>query len=135
MKVAKLVIIDAEGKYLLLERTNHPRFFNDPDLPGGTVETGETPLQGMIREVFEEIGVVVNPEKVMELYAGTTYSHHGTHYSLFSVNLITRPEVKLSWEHTAYTWLSREAFLAAIKSSSDTYLDMVYDTLTMTTQQ
>ena len=41
-KVAKLVIVDKDEKYLLMYRSNHPTFGNDPDLPGGTVEEGES---------------------------------------------------------------------------------------------
>lgn len=37
-QVAKLVIIDDRGKYLLMQRSSHPTFGDDPDLPGGTLE-------------------------------------------------------------------------------------------------
>ena len=134
MKVAKLVIIDAEDKYLLLERTNHPTFADDPDLPGGTVEEGESSLRAMVREVFEEVGITINPKKAQLLYEGADYSRHRTHYSLYSIQLVSRPEVALSWEHTGYTWLERDAFLAAIKHTTDTYMYMVYDILTKPTQ-
>ena len=33
-KVAKLVMIDPDGKYLLMYRSDHPTFGTDPDLPG-----------------------------------------------------------------------------------------------------
>ena len=85
-QVAKLVIIDAKGKYLLMQRSNHPTFGNDPDLPGGTLEEGESPLETMIREVFEEAAIVVDQDNIVEVYAGTDYSTHGTHYSLPSVH-------------------------------------------------
>ena len=52
-KVAKLLLIDPRGHLLLLERSNHPRFGNDPDLPGGTLEEGESLRETMVREVFE----------------------------------------------------------------------------------
>jgi 8-oxo-dGTP pyrophosphatase MutT (NUDIX family) len=53
-KVAKLVIVDNQGKYLLMHRSEHPRFGTDPDLPGGTLEGSEEPIQTMLREVLEE---------------------------------------------------------------------------------
>ena len=43
-KVAKLVIIDSDDKYLLMHRSDHPTFGVDPDLPGGTLEDDETML-------------------------------------------------------------------------------------------
>ena len=51
-KVAKLVIIDNENKYLLMYRSGHPTFGDDPDLPGGTLEGREQPVDTMVREVF-----------------------------------------------------------------------------------
>lgn len=52
-KVAKLVMIDPNDKYLLMYRSEHPTFGNDPDLPGGTLEDGESVLETMLREVEE----------------------------------------------------------------------------------
>jgi len=128
-KVAKLVIIDNADKYLMLYRSGHPTFGNDPDLPGGTLESGEEPLDTMIREVYEEVGVVINGTAAQRLYEGTDYSLHNTHYSLYVAKLEHRPDIILSWEHSAYEWLNREAFLEKAKSASDTYMHMVYKEL------
>lgn len=43
----------------MLILANRPTFGNDPDLPGGTLEEGELPLETMICEVFEEIAIRV----------------------------------------------------------------------------
>lgn len=129
IQAAKLVIIDGKGKYLLLERNNHPRYGNDPDLPGGTVEEGESVTQALVREVFEEAGIAIDPEEVQELHAGTDYSRHGNYYALYRIQFTSTPEVKLSWEHASYRWLTRVEFLKVISSSEDTYMQMVYDTL------
>lgn len=128
-KVAKLVIINDKGEHLLMYRSDHPTFGRDPDLPGGTLEEGEVPLDTMIREVFEEAGIVIDQTNVQEIYAGTEYSAHGTHYSLYSTELVITPKVVMSWEHSAYEWLDREAFLQKAKSANDTYMRMVYDRL------
>ncbi len=62
---AKLVVVDPDGRVLLLDCT-------DPgapqtrwqELPGGGVEQGEDAVQAAVREVLEETGVVVPPEVV-----------------------------------------------------------------------
>jgi 8-oxo-dGTP pyrophosphatase MutT (NUDIX family) len=128
-QVAKLVIIDGRGKYLLMQRSDHPTFGNDPDLPGGTLEEGELPLGTMIREVFEEAGVKIDQGNVKEVYAGEDYSTHGTHYSLYVTELQTTPEIIMSWEHILYEWLDRDAFLEKANSANDTYMHMVHDVL------
>lgn len=128
-QVAKLVIIDNDDMYLLMYRNAHPKFGNDPDLPGGTLEEGEQPLETMVREVHEEAGVVVGAASVSKVYEGAEYSTHGTHYSLYMTKLDSRPEVAISWEHSSYEWLTRDKFLEKIRSANDTYMQMVYDTI------
>lgn len=49
-----LLIVDKKtGKILCLSRRNDPNQFS---MPGGKVEEGETPLEGLRREVYEELG-------------------------------------------------------------------------------
>jgi len=90
-KVAKLIIVDANGKHLLMYRSEHPAFGIDPDLPGGTLEEDEVPLETMIREVYEEVGVTIDQAEVQTAYEGADYSTHGTHYSLFIAKILERP--------------------------------------------
>ena len=128
-QVAKLVIIDPESNYLLMYRNAHPLFGNDPDLPGGTLEEGEQPLDTMVREVYEEAGIEIDKNSVTKLYEGADYSSHGTHYSLYATTLASRPTVTVSWEHSSYEWLPRTEFLKKLTHVNDTYMRMVYDTL------
>lgn len=125
-QVAKLIVINSEGKHLLMYRSKHPTFGNDPDLPGGTLEAGESPLETMVREVFEESGIVIDSAEVKQVYVGTDYSAHGTCYSLFVIKLDNTPKVSLSWEHSAYEWLDLREFLAKAKVTQDSYMQMVY---------
>jgi len=127
-KVAKLVIICGQ-EYLLLYRSQHPTFGNDPDLPGGTLEEGESTLETMIREVQEEIGVDVANHDIEELYSGIEYSRHGTHYALFATRIDGKPDVTISWEHESYEWLDRDEFMQKSKNANDTYMHMVHDTI------
>lgn len=128
-KVAKLVVVDNDNKHLMMYRSEHPTFGNDPDLPGGTLEDGETPLVTMIREVYEEAGIVISQSEAQEVYSGTDYSAHGTHYSLFIAKFDGRPDVIMSWEHSAYEWINKDDFLEKAKHANDTYMHMVYDVL------
>ncbi len=73
MNQAAKLLIRSNGKYLLLYRTDHPRFGSDPDLPGGTVERGESLVEATVREVQEEISVTVAEHDLKELYYGNAY--------------------------------------------------------------
>lgn len=128
-KVARLLIIDPDNKYLLMHRSDHPTFGIDPDLPGGTLEGDETLLETMLREVKEEAGVNINANNVIEVYSGTEYSAHGTHYALFIAKLKTRSKIKMSWEHSSYEWLERDKFLQKAERANDTYMHMVSDVI------
>ncbi|CAN5141144.1 hypothetical protein BH20ACT5_BH20ACT5_03000 [soil metagenome] len=58
------VIVDADG-WVLLALRNRPPIWN---LPGGSVEPGETPWDAAVREVREEVGVEVAVERLTGLY-------------------------------------------------------------------
>lgn len=128
-RVAKVIIENAEGKFLLLKLNNHPTFEDDMDLPGGTVDGDELDVEAAMREVKEETGIDVSSENMKCLYSGDEYSTHGTFYSLFSVRLPDVPSVTLSWEHSAIKWASRDETIMLASKAKDTYMQMVADIL------
>jgi 8-oxo-dGTP diphosphatase len=128
-KVAKVLIRNAADKYLLLWRSDHPTFPNDPDLPGGTLDAGEQPIQTAVREVEEEAGIVIKAENLHSLYEGTDFSGHGTTYYLYACTETTQQEPAISWEHADYEWVTKDELLVHAKAAKDTYMQMVYSVL------
>lgn len=126
-QVAKVLIIDNKGHYLLMKRSNHPTFLDDPDLPGGTIENDEEVLIAALREVQEEANITLSPADVQHVYTGHEYSAHGTEYSLFIARTIERPAVTISWEHASFDWVGRDEFLEQARKANDTYMHMVHD--------
>lgn len=70
--VVKTVLINhALGKALLIRR--NPDDFGNWEGPGGAVEENETLEEAIMREVFEETGLAVTPERL--LYASLDEIH------------------------------------------------------------
>ena len=70
VKLIAHTLIQRDRRYLLNKRTAikrvklnvYPHFW---DIPGGSVEPGETPQEGARREAVEEIGVEISLEKII----------------------------------------------------------------------
>ncbi|MHA1602303.1 MAG: NUDIX domain-containing protein [Promethearchaeota archaeon] len=79
-------------------------FSGSIDLPGGELEHGETPEEGLYREILEEIGLKPRIIKLLNnwtLYPKDLHPILGLTY-LSSVNSM---DVKLSHEHRNYEWI------------------------------
>ena len=128
--VAKALVRNSEGLYLVLYRSNsHPLFPGHIDFPGGEVEPKETPETAVMREIQEETGLYVNPNKLKKLF---TKQYRQTTHILFEAKL-AEPDAKvaLSWEHKSYRWITPEELKRLPKfPSADPYYMEVVDYLT-----
>ena len=57
--VAACALVDPDGRVLLAQRPEGKPMAGLWEFPGGKVELGETPEQTLIRELEEELGIVV----------------------------------------------------------------------------
>ena len=58
--VAACALVDADGRVLIAQRPAGKPMAGLWEFPGGKVEDGEAPEQSLIRELQEELGIVVN---------------------------------------------------------------------------
>ena len=106
IKSAKVIIYDNNNKILLLTRSDtHPKYALHLDLPGGIVEENESNEFTIKRECDEEIGVSINIE---DLRLVKKVRLPSISRNLFEIYLNHTPEIKLSWEHSEYSWTSEE---------------------------
>lgn len=57
-------VVRADGKFLAIQRRDNGHW----EPPGGVLEPGETPLAGVVREVKEETGLVIEPVRLSGVY-------------------------------------------------------------------
>jgi len=58
--VAACALVDADGRVLIAQRPAGRSMAGLWEFPGGKVEAGETPEATLIRELKEELGIIVN---------------------------------------------------------------------------
>ncbi len=57
IRIAAAVIIDADGRLLLVRKRGTSAFMQ----PGGKIEPDELPINALVRELREELGLVIDP--------------------------------------------------------------------------
>lgn len=69
-------VINEEGEILLIQRADNHKWA----MPGGLLEVGETPAEGVLREVFEETGLKCQISALVGIFdsrlCGTNYPLH-----------------------------------------------------------
>jgi ADP-ribose pyrophosphatase YjhB (NUDIX family) len=74
--VGDAAIVDHQGRLLLVQRADNGQWA----MPGGALEVGETPAQGVVREALEETGVSSEPLALVGVFdsrlCGTTSLYH-----------------------------------------------------------
>ena len=122
--VAKAIILDTTGKFLLLQRSNtHPRLAGFFDLPGGGIQENEEPGAAVIREVREETGLELSIERLKILYTTTQLLNSRSYPTLLYVAYMTEPtpSVSMSWEHQSYEWAALERLSEVEPQLAPTY--------------
>jgi 8-oxo-dGTP diphosphatase len=90
--VAACALVDSDGRVLIAQRPAGRPMAGLWEFPGGKVETGESPEQTLIRELEEELGIIVNEACLAPL---TFASHTYTDFHLLMPLYVCR-----RWEQT-----------------------------------
>ena len=93
LTVAACALVDPDGRVLIAQRPEGKPMAGLWEFPGGKVEPGETPEQSLIRELEEELGIVVKEACLAPL---TFASHSYPDFHLLMPLYICR-----RWEGTA----------------------------------
>jgi len=97
------------GRLLLLKSAPHKPFGGSFSAPGGKMEPLETPLSTVIRETYEETGLMLDPAQIK--HRATFYVRYPNLdfiYHVFVLRLSDLPAqiILSSREHVSYLWAS-----------------------------
>lgn len=97
-----------DGQIYMARRTAKDRpFCGLWAAPGGSVEDGETPRQAGVREVEEETGLVVAPERLFKLGRRDNGSGTQYHMTYFGLNLLASERPLVTEPHKQSEWLKQ----------------------------
>ena len=108
-------ILNGQGELLVARRAKEPAK-GTLDLPGGFVDNHENAEQGMVREIYEETGITVDPNEVEYLFSiPNIYRYSGMDIhtlDLFFLCRVDDVEVKAADDAAELTWLPlREVYV------------------------
>ncbi len=118
-RVTVAVVVEREGRFLVVEETDgvHPeRVFNQP---AGHVDPGETLWQAMVRETWEETGLDLTLEHFLGVYQ--IQAKNGRDYMRFAFTGSVPPDAEArprDPEILACHWLTREEIARRPRSSA-----------------
>ncbi|RKF59358.1 putative nudix domain protein [Erysiphe neolycopersici] len=116
--------LDNMGKMLIVQRADTDSWPGRWEIPGGACEaTDKTILDGMVREMWEESGLIVtNIVGVLNNEGKSFTSRRRKRYLKFEFEVEIEPsnEIRLNpAEHKAFMWITEEEFHARKKDDSD----------------
>lgn len=91
-------------KILIAQRNNTGRFANKWEFPGGKIDPGETPQEGLQRELEEELGLMAT---IGDVFSETLYCHEQgeiRQYTYWVSPASPLTDLRLS-EHQAIAWV------------------------------
>ena len=115
---------------VLIARRGNPPMKGHWTLPGGVLELGETLIEGVIREVKEETGLIVEPIELIELL-DRIHKQDGRiqfHYVIADyLCRVTGGALQAASDADAVRWIERSEW----KSEGALSLDLVLDPITV----
>jgi len=106
--------VEFKGKILLLFRNSNKSEGNKWGVPAGKINSGENEEEAIVRELKEETGLEILPEKLH--YFNKVYVRYPDYdfvYHIFYFHLDSKLPIKINLrEHQGHTWVTPQDALA-----------------------
>ncbi|PIZ51796.1 NUDIX domain-containing protein [Candidatus Woesearchaeota archaeon CG_4_10_14_0_2_um_filter_33_13] len=125
---AKSFVINNNNQVLLIKRRSNdvmkPGMW---EIPGGRLELGEDPHQGVIRETKEETNLDIDVKQIMDVRHFTRSDDQTITMLVFLCKALNE-DVKLSEEHQDFKWMpvekAKEQITEFFHKTVDTYINL-----------
>ena len=103
-------VVEQDGKYLLVQEAQK-RCYGKWSIPAGQLDAGETSIDGMKREVYEESGFIVEPTGICQI--GNRQDPNRIFISIIFTARIKSGEIKFDTEEILDArWFAYEEIIA-----------------------
>ncbi len=106
-KVAAAVLVEQDGRVLLVRRVNEP-FRGRWTLPAGFVDAGEDPAEAAARECREETGLTVRITRVLDVVAGREHPR-GADFVIVYAGELLEGDLAAGDDADLAEWFKRDA--------------------------
>ena len=105
--IVHALIMNAEGNVLLIKRSETEDVLPGVwDIPGGTLEDGEDPKEGVLREVKEETNLEVKNLRLFHYTSSVDYGKNEQFVRLIFTGECASSDIRLNPEdHDEYRWV------------------------------
>ena len=86
LAVGDAAVIDEQGRILLIQRADNGKWA----MPGGALEVGEMPAEGVVREALEETGLRCHPVSLVGIF-DSRFCHTPTRHHLYHFVFLCEP--------------------------------------------
>jgi 8-oxo-dGTP diphosphatase len=126
--IVHALIVNTEGKVLLIKRSETEDVLPGVwDIPGGTLEDGEDPREGAVREVKEETNLEVRNLRLFHYTSNVDREKNKQFVRLIFGGECTSSDIQLNLEdHDEYRWVSPNALPDDMR-----LVDHVHETLNL----
>ncbi|MGM0857862.1 MAG: NUDIX hydrolase [Pseudomonadota bacterium] len=106
MEIAAAIVSDSAGRLLLVRKHNTSIYMQ----PGGKIDAGESALEALCRELYEELGLSVNSDQLSPLGIRTAQAANepGMTLKAHLFSIVIDEPVEAAAEIAEARWVTRE---------------------------
>tara|TARA_B100000287_G_scaffold28000_2_gene26523 strand:- start:15565 stop:16617 length:1053 start_codon:yes stop_codon:yes gene_type:complete len=109
LRISSGLILDDSGRVLSCRRKHRDKWSGYWEFPGGKIEVGESSREAVIRELLEELNVIVKPGRVISQIE-FSYEYRDIIMDLWHCGTIDRNDI-IPNEHDQIRWLDKDELL------------------------